>query len=189
MKDTEYKLFIFLFLKNLYGIPQSYSIIMNFIGNLLKVSQKPENISNNQFKNKLKNSNPDFLVYEEFIKEILKLELNEIQTKAIAFYLSRLLYFRILTKENLKKNRTYNSINNKDKNFSKYIGIFDITKRLSIINKNKEELFDMLFEIFLSKFFPKKNLNSNITSQESKKPNIINPNITYKLNNASNKTP
>jgi hypothetical protein len=155
MKDTEHKLFIFLFLKNLYGIDDSNKKIINLIRILLKVSQKPENISNNQFKNK---SNPDFLVYEEFIKEILKLELNEIQTKAIAFYLSRLLYFRILTKENLKKNRTYNSFNNKDKNFSKYIGIFDITKRLrlSIINKNKEELFDMLFEIFLSKFFPKK---------------------------------
>lgn len=143
---------------------KEFNIIMSLIRILLKVSQKSENMSNNQFKNKLKKSNPDFLVYEEFIKEILKLELNKIQTKAIAFYLSRLLYFRILTKENLKKNRTYYSINNKDKNYIRYIDIFDITKKLNIINKNNknsQELFDMLFEIFLSKFFPKKNFNNN----------------------------
>jgi uncharacterized protein (UPF0297 family) len=171
MKKIEILLFNFLKEKN-------FNKIMSLIGILLRVSKKPENLTKNQYKNELKKSNPDFLVYQEFIQKLLELELTDTQIKAIAFYLSRLLYFKILTIEDLIQNSNA-STNVQAEHLPDFIKDFiRILNKLELFKKeNNISLRLNLLSLFIKK------LNSNRTR---KGPNNLN--LTQPINNINSKT-
>jgi hypothetical protein len=123
-----------------------------------KDSQTNNKFTKNQYNNLLKNSkrsNPDFLVYQEFINRLEKIELTEIQKEAIAFFLSRLLYFKILNIEDLEQNSNV-STNVEAKSHPDLINDFiTILSKLKIFKSSKFSNMSLrlkLKSLFIQKF-------------------------------------